>query len=115
MYRVEFSPYIPEDIEEIHKYIKETLDNPKAADKIKNDLLEKIAYIKENPYARPLVNDRYLAYLGLRSIRINNFSLFYVIKENDDIKKRHIKILRFMYSRRDWINIFKEMPVDEIG
>jgi plasmid stabilization system protein ParE len=90
MYRVEFSPYIPEDIEEIYKYIK------------------------ENPYARPLVNDRYLAYLGLRSIRINNFSLFYVIKENDDIKKRHIKVLRFMYSRRDWINIFKEMPVDEI-
>ena len=114
MYRAEFSPFIPEDIEEIHKYIKETLDNPKAADRIKNGLLEKIEYIKENPHARPLVNDRYLAYLGLRSIRINNYSLFYVIKENDDVKKRHIKILRFMYSRRDWINVLKEMPLNEV-
>ena len=114
MYRAEFSPFIPEDIEEIYKYIKRTLDNPKAADRIRNGLLEKIDFIKENPYARPLVNDRYLAYLGLRSIRINNYSLFYVIKENDNIRKRHIKILRFMYSRRDWINVLKEMPLDEV-
>ena len=114
MYRAEFSTFIPEDIEEIHKYIKETLDNPRAADRIKIGLLEKIEFIKENPYSRPLVNDRYLAYLGLRSIRINNYSLFYVIKENDDVKKRHIKILRFMYSKRDWINVLKEMPLDEV-
>ena len=91
MYRAEFSPFIPEDIEETYKYIKETLFNEKAADKIKNALLEKIEYIKNNPYARPLVNDRYLAYLGLRSIRIKNYSLFYVIKENDDINKNILK------------------------
>jgi plasmid stabilization system protein ParE len=114
VYRVEFSPFIPEDIEEIHKYIKETLGNLKAADRLINGLLEKIEYIKKNPYARPLVNDKYLAYLGLRSIRINNYSIFYVIKENDDAKKRHIKILRFMYSRRDWINILKDISLDHI-
>jgi hypothetical protein len=28
--------------------------------------------------------------------------------------KRIINIIRFMYNKRDWINILKEKPIEEI-
>ena len=114
MYRAEFSTFIKEDIKEIHAYIKDTLEAPRAADKLRDDLLERIEYIKMNPYARPLVQDKFLAYLGLRSIKVNNYLLFYIVKENKDKSKSYINILRFMYGRRDWANIIKNESINEI-
>jgi addiction module RelE/StbE family toxin len=110
MYNLAFSKIIDFDIDQSYSYIKETLEAPKAAEKLFNELYEKINDILENPYKRPLVQDKYLSSLGIRSIKVKNYVLFYVISE----EKKIINALRFMYKKRDWINILKENTLGEI-
>ena len=114
MYRVEFSKIIKEDIDRAHKYIKEALEAPMAADNLKRELLEQIESIKNNPYARPLVQDKYLAYLGLRSKKVNNYLLFYKIKEPDNKVEKYVYLIRFMYNKRNWAKIFINESINEL-
>jgi plasmid stabilization system protein ParE len=86
------------------------LQAPKAADNLIIEILEKLKKIKDNPKIRPLVRDEYLADLGYRLINVKNYMIFYII---DDDNKR-INIIRFLYGKRDWINILKEKSLDEI-
>jgi plasmid stabilization system protein ParE len=114
VYRAEFSKIIKEDIDKAHNYIKKTLEAPMAAENLKMELLEKIESIKKNPYARPLVQDKYLAYLSLRSKKVNNYLLFYKVKESDNNDKKHVYLIRFMYGKRNWIKIFKNESINEL-
>jgi len=94
-----------EDTLSAYNYIKNVLNAPMAAQKLKNEVKEKLMYISKNPTHRPLVHDKYLARLGYRLISVKNYLIFYII-DDDDI---HIKIVRFLYCKRDWIHILKEM------
>ena len=114
MYKTVFSKIFYNDINKCHKYIKETLEAPKAAENLKVELLEKIDYVKEKPYSRALVQDKFLAFLGLRSIKVKNYLLFYKIIENENTDRKYLNIFRFMYNKRDWINIIKEESINEI-
>ena len=110
MYDLFFSKVIDSDIDQCYAYIKETLEAPKAAENLFTELYTKINSILENPYKRPLVQDKYLASLGIRSINVKNYMLFYNISEDKNI----VNAIRFMYSKRDWINILKEKSLEEI-
>ena len=66
--------------------------------------------IKENPRIRPLVQDTYLASLGYRLIKVKNYMIFYIIEEDS----KHIKIIRFLHNKRNWIAILKEIVVEDI-
>jgi len=79
-----------------------------AAENLIKEILEKLYLIKENPKISPLVQDEYLASLGYRLINVKNYVIFYIIG-NDN---KHIKIIRFLYKRRNWINILKEKPIE---
>jgi plasmid stabilization system protein ParE len=114
MYRAEFSRIIKEDIDKAHKYIKEDLEAPMAADNLKRELLEQIENIKNNPYSRPLVQDKYLAYLGLRSKKVNNYLLFYKINEPDNKGEKYVYLIRFIYNKRNWVKIFKNESINEL-
>ena len=104
MYEVIFSKIIDSEIDQCYTYIKETLEAPRAAENLFNELYEKLNEILENPYKRPLVQDKYLASLGLRSIKVKNYVLYYTITE----EKNTVYALRFMYKTRDWTNILKD-------
>jgi len=111
------SKTIKSDIKAAHKYIKETLEAPMAAENLKKELLKKFEYIKENPFSRSFVQDTFLAFLEVRSINVKNFTIFYKVKENKDKKikfKNIVTALRFMYSKRDWQNILKEDATEGI-
>jgi len=110
MYNLSFSKIIDEDIDSCYNYIKDKLDAPMAAENLMKELYEKLNQIKENPYSRPLVHDKLLASLGIRSIKVKNYLLFYSIEEENKI----LNVITFMYSKRDWVNIVKELPFDEI-
>ena len=110
MYDLIFSKVIDSEIDQSYTYIKETLEAPQATENMFNELYEKINEILENPYKRPLVQDKYLASLGLRSIKVKNYVLYYTITEENNA----VNALRFMYKARDWINILKEESIDEI-
>ena len=111
------SKAIKKDIKAAHKYIKEILEAPMAADGLKEELLKKFEYIKEKPYSRSFVQDLFLASLEIRSINVKNFTIFYRVKKNKDKKLKYeniVTVLRFMYSKRDWQNILKEDSTEGI-
>ena len=110
MFRLEFSKLYDIDVDSSYNYIKNKLEAPKAADNLIIETLEKLNKIKENPKIRPLVRDEYLASLGYRSIKVKNYVIFYIIG-NDN---KHVKIVRFLYNKRNWINILKEKTIEEI-
>ena len=109
-YDLVFSNIIDSDFDQSYNYIKETLEAPKAAEKLFDELDIKIAEILKNPYKRPLVQDKYLASLGIRSIKIKNYILFYNITE----EANRVNAIRFMYKKRDWKKILKEKSLEDI-
>jgi len=110
MYKFSFSKIIDDDIDSCYNYIKDKLEAPMAAENLMKELYEKLNHIKEKPYSRPLVQDKFLASFGIRSINVKRYILFYSIEEDEN----KINIITFMYSKRDWINILKDLPFDEI-
>jgi toxin ParE1/3/4 len=85
-----------EDTLSAYNYIKNVLNAPMAAQKLKNEVKEKLMYISKNPTHRPLVYDKHLASLGYRLISVKNYLIFYII--NDD--GSHIKIIRFFILQK---------------
>ena len=78
MYRLSFSELYDSDVDSCYSYIRNRLQAPVAADNL-------IIEIKENPNARPLVRDAYLASLGYRLINVKNYIIFYIIGDDDSI------------------------------
>jgi plasmid stabilization system protein ParE len=110
VYKLRFSKLFKMDIDSSYNYIKNKLEAPMAADNLIREIMEKLNKIRENPDIRPLVQDKYLAPLGYRLINVKNYAIFYIIG-ND---KKHIKIIRFLYNKRNWINLLKEKTVEEM-
>ena len=110
MYKLRFSKLYYSDLDESYDYINNKLANPMAADRLIIETKKKLIEIRNNPTHRPLVNDEYLANLGYRLKIVKNYLLFYIIGDGN----KHIKIVRFLYGKRDWINILKEKTVEEM-
>ena len=101
MFELVFSETVNNDIISSLKYIKEILEAPMAAENHFNELKNVYEKIKENPYRRPLVQNKFLASKGIRFIMVKKYMLIYKINNNDNT----VLLYRFMYSKRDWINI----------
>jgi len=104
MFKLEFSEKVNSDIVSTLIYISEVLEAPKAAENHYDELLMTYDKLKRNPHRRPLVQNKYLASKGVRSISVKNYVLFYKINQNVNT----VLIYRFLYCRRDWINILSK-------
>jgi len=92
------------DIDDVYQYIKGNLEAPMAAENLLKELKGKLNYLKENPFTRSFVQDKFLANIGFRPIRVKNHVIYYIIDE----KKNEINLIRFLHSKRDWKNILRE-------
>ena len=110
MYRLKFSKLYDKDVDSSYNYIKDNLEAPMAAENLIVEIVEKLNKIKENPNIRPLVQDKYLASLGYRLINVKNYMIFYVIDDDN----KHVKVVRFLYNRRNWMDILKEKTVEDM-
>jgi plasmid stabilization system protein ParE len=110
VYRFRFSKLYRMDVDSCYNYIKDKLEAPMAANNLIKEILEKLNKIKGNPNIRPLVQDKYLASLGYRLINVKNYAIFYIV-DNDS---KHVKIIRFLYNKRNWVNILKEKTIEEM-
>ncbi|MHC6202854.1 type II toxin-antitoxin system RelE/ParE family toxin [Breznakiellaceae bacterium SP9] len=91
--------------------MKEKLEAPRAAEELFDELINKLDYIGEAPFTRPLVQDKHLASLGIRSIKIKNYVLYFSVDEESNT----INAIRFLYNKRNWIKILKEnTTIEEI-
>jgi plasmid stabilization system protein ParE len=109
MFILTFSSKINDDIVSSIRYIKNTLQAPMAAENHIKELKKAYEKLKENPYSRPLVYNNYLASQGIRFIKVKNYILIYYINEGNN----EVFLYRFMYSRRDWINILTKELTEE--
>jgi plasmid stabilization system protein ParE len=109
MFQLAFSSKINNDIVSSIGYIKNTLQAPIAAENHVIELEKVFVTLKENPYIRPLVNDHYLASQGIRCITVKNYILIYQVYEEN----KEVFLYRFIYARRDWINLLTQELTDK--
>ncbi len=106
MYKLYFAKVFKEDISKSIKYIRETLNAPLAAEKMKALIKAKYKILKINPLLNAVVLDEYLANKGIRFAMVKNYMMFYVVKN------KKINFIRFLYGRRDWVNILAGAGVE---
>lgn len=100
-YKIEFSKNAQNDLKDIIHYIKYKLQEPNIAKKISLKIKEKIMTLSHSPYLYAIVHDNHLEKLELRKLIVDNYIIFYRIKENDNL----VQIVRIMYGRRNWIEL----------
>ena len=99
MFTVDVSPKAAEDLLEIKFYIENELQNPIAAQNTIKTIVETYEELSEDPDVRIPI-DRYVPFpTDYKFVLANNYSIFY------RIEKDIVKIIRIMYSRRDFVRI----------
>jgi len=81
MYHVDITEPAEHDMLEAAKYIAEKFQNLQAANRLLDEADDAIFSLEEMPYRYPLVNDDYLASLGMRFILVRNYIVFYIVRE----------------------------------
>ena len=99
MVEVKLSPRAAEDLLEIKNYIENELQNPIAAHNTVETIVKTYEDLaKDSDVGIPV--DRYLPFpTDYKFVLANNYSVFY------RIEKDVVKVIRIMYSRRDFVKI----------
>ena len=98
-YNIIYSKESKQDLIGIKQYIKYSLQEPDIAQKLISKIRNKINNLKYNPKAYSIINDDLIEKLEIRKLIVDNYNVFYRIK-NDNIE-----IVRIMYRKRNWINL----------
>lgn len=96
-YRYKLTPLALADIDDALCYIGEKLSNPSAAGRLYRSLIEEIDAISYRPFSFPDCSHFLIDDANIRHSVIDNYVLIFEIDEKDSL----IKILRFLYGRRD--------------
>ncbi len=97
-FHIRFTPLALEDLDEIDDYITNSLHNPSAALKLLDQFQYSIDQLKEFPLLGGRVNDRYLAKKGYRKLVVQNYLVFYLVRE----PSAEIIISRILYGAREY-------------
>lgn len=100
-YKIQFSKDARKDLIDIYSYIKYNLQEPVIAKKMIAKIREEINKLKDNPTIYSIIKDEFIKKGEIRKIKVNNYIVFYRVKENNKI----VEIVRIMYGRRNWTNI----------
>lgn len=98
-YSIEYSKESKEDLKGIKQYIKYNLQEPEITQKLISKIRKEINGLKRNPQIYSIIDDDLLKKLEIRKLIVDNYIVFYRIK-NDNVE-----IVRIMYGRRNWINL----------
>ena len=103
MYNIKITAPAKKDIKSAISYIANDLHNPQAAENTLNLFEKEINTLSELPMRQPLVKDEFLAQNGFRIIQVNNYLVFYTVREEE----KQVTVQRVLYNRRDWMNLLK--------
>lgn len=90
-----------EDLKSIASYISHELREPSIAKKLVENIKETVMSLEEMPTRHSLLRDANLAVQGIRKIMVDNYILFYIVSEKDNV----VTIVRILYCRRNWANL----------
>jgi toxin ParE1/3/4 len=93
-FSVDILPIAREDIANIYHYI--AFDNPTAALKVTDEIMDKIDTLAEYPERCPIVPDGELAQQGYRMLIIKNHIAFYKVFESE------VLVYRVLHGKRDY-------------
>lgn len=92
------------DIGAAADYIAHVLMNPQAADGLLDAVENSISALVENLQRHSIVSDPVLKAWEIRCLQIKNYLAFYVV----DDAEAQVRVVRFLYMKRDWIQILHE-------
>lgn len=101
MYNAEFTTKYLLDVALVIEYIAAVLCNPTAANKLRNDINDKIQAIKVFPEGFPEFDTDGKTKLTYRKVRVKNYYILY----HFDKKENKIIFSRFVYSKMDLSDI----------
>lgn len=97
-----------QDLRNLYEYIANDLCVPEAATGQAGRIMERIRSLSEMPMRYRLYGDEPWHSRGLRFFPVDNYLVFYLPKENDNI----VYIVRIMYSGRDVRRQLKETKTE---
>ena len=89
------------DLHSILDYIQDVLKESQIAVRIFSSIEEKILSLNELPHRQGRVKEEPYKSLGVRWLPVENYTAFYIIDEDS----LEVRILRILYSRRNWQNL----------
>ena len=98
-YNIEYSKESKQDLIGIKQYIKYNLQEPETANKLISKIRKEINALKDNSEIYAIIDDDIIKKLEIRKLIVDNYIVFYRIKDNN------IQMVRVMYGRRNWINL----------
>ena len=109
-YRIHITRTAERDMDAVAEYIEFSLMNPAAADRLFDQIEEKLAPLSTNPKIHPVVDDPVLRVWGIQFVMVNNYLAFYTIDESE----RTVYIVRFLFRKRNWEHIMKTECIDKM-
>ena len=98
-YIVEYSKDSKQDLIDIKKYIKYNLQEPTIANNLITKIKKEIKELANTPEIYSIIDDDFIKKLEIRKIIVDNYIVFYRVKNNS------IEIVRVLYGKRNWINL----------
>ena len=100
-YKVEITDFANSELEEIVRYMVETLENSASAKKLLDDFSEKKSILYDNPYSYALCPIKSLQRKGYRRfIFMKNYVALYLI--DDDENNKVVTIMHIFYAKRNY-------------
>lgn len=93
-YKLKIYPAAQQDLNDIVDYLN-TL-SPDAAINYYDKIVEKIGSLMQMPERRPLLKDPQLKLRGYRTLIVDSYMVFYVVKDDT------VQIRRILYGRRQY-------------
>lgn len=101
MYTIEYLPIAKSDMVDIAKYIGVKLENPEAAERLAEKMIEAAEKLTDMPYKCPVYIPVKPLRHEYRKLIVQKYIMFYWVDED----KKRITIARVVYSGRDYENL----------
>lgn len=98
-YNIRYSKEARLDLIDIKKYIKYNLQELNISNKLIAKIKKEIDKLTDNPKIYSIIDDDFLKKLEIRKKIVDNYIVFYRIKNTT------IEIVRVLYGRRNWIKL----------
>jgi plasmid stabilization system protein ParE len=89
VYKIRYLPLALDDLKDIVRYISYKLESPQAAERLLAKIDKEVKKIADNPFRCHLYNSTEKLKYEYRILNIDNYSLFYVVG-NEDVEIRRV-------------------------
>ena len=101
MYKVIIHSRAEQDLMDIFLYITEYLKAPDTAQHLYSKIKQQISTLESMPYRCSLVSDEPYQQLGIRKQFVDNYIVFFVVKEAE----KEVHVFRILYGKSEWRNL----------